>query len=449
MRQGEAEATFRAGFLAATVEHKRGRHREAMERYRALALGATGNPKSPEAHMLAIKNAAQIAAADPANADALAEYGALLAEHLDTWPRSAFADDVYWLLGRLREHERNWQGAIAVYDKISEASPRHAEAIRATARCYEAWLAERKAAGQPTAQQARDAAEWLESILFKPSGDFPERWSPLHRFAATAAARIRLEYTTDGAARAEQILSAALSGAGDAPEDRQSTARALLVFALAAQGKNREAQAVLGQITEADPKVLLSALEALGRVEAQAPREVRAERAALQLRAIAMLAPGYQDLPAASRESLDRIHADALAAAGMIADPRRRDEILETAARLAQKYQQRVEADPENAEAQRAYARIQEAYAQVLLNRPDRASWHAAQKQWRELADKSKPGSPPWFRAKYAVAELHHRLGNNEQAVKMIKLIRVLHPNFGGMEAQFRDLARRCGWQME
>jgi hypothetical protein len=66
--------------------------------------------------------------------------------------------------------------------------------------------------------------------------------------------------------------------------------------------------------------------------------------------------------------------------------------------------------------------------------------------KWRELEKKSPAGSPRWFRAKYAVASLHYRLGNPKQAAKIITLLNVLHPELGGpaMQRQFEDLLRHC-----
>jgi hypothetical protein len=89
---------------------------------------------------------------------------------------------------------------------------------------------------------------------------------------------------------------------------------------------------------------------------------------------------------------------------------------------------------------------VQEAYARLLLEGDDRATLDEALGKWRELEQKSPKASPRWFRAKHAVALLHYRLGNPEQAAKIITLLKVLHPDLGGpeMKAEFEELLERC-----
>jgi hypothetical protein len=58
--------------------------------------------------------------------------------------------------------------------------------------------------------------------------------------------------------------------------------------------------------------------------------------------------------------------------------------------------------------------------------------------QWRNVEARTAPRSDRWFRAKYHVAELQYRLGNKEQAAKMIRLLAVLHPDLGGPELKRR-----------
>ena len=89
---------------------------------------------------------------------------------------------------------------------------------------------------------------------------------------------------------------------------------------------------------------------------------------------------------------------------------------------------------------------IQEEYVRLLLARNDRASLEAALAKGRELERNSPPQSARWFRAKYNVALAHYRLGNKQQAAKIITLLRLLHPELGGaeMKARFDDLLGRC-----
>jgi len=456
-KQGDSARAFDLGYIAATIEHQRGRHAEALERYRRLAMAMPENPQAPEAHLLAIYHAAQLAKASgkggkgdrrilperpdgcsaqnaPVPFSALDQYAALLQEHLRTWPTGPSADQAWRQWGRLREQKHDWQGAIRAYQAISAGDADYLQAAEAVERCYGAWLAERKAAGQPSEELAGKAADWFESLVVGPQGRLPERWSPLQQFAVLAAARLRLDHTAAGYDRTQRILSTALQTAGDAPPQWKSAARVLLVVSLAGQGRSRESGQLLAEISAGSPQQLLSLLEGLERVAATARPEVRGELAQLQLSAIKLLPADPKALSGTERQTLQRVRAQALADAGRTEEALRQYEALAA-----------------------AYPRdgaIQEAYARLLLTRVDRAATAEARKKsiqsalekWRELEEKSPPQSPRWFLAKYWVARLHFELGNKSQAAKIITLLRLLHPELGGPElkSQFEELLRRC-----
>ena len=423
LEQGDAARAFQLGYIAATIEHQRGRHVEAMSRYRQLALAAPTQPKAAEAHLLAVHHAEQIARTG--SPGSLEQYVDVLQEHSQKWPQGPTADQVRWRLGRLREHQRDWQNAIAAYRSISVDYPQYVQVVEAAARCYLAWLDQRREADESREEIAAAAAEWFESLVVGPQERMPERWSPVARSAAVAAARIRLDHTPSGFGRAERILSAALDGPADAPPEWTSTVRAMLVFALAGQGRRSEAAAVLDQISTGPADRLLGMSQGLARVAAPTRPHVPAELAELQWRAVELLSARRGELSEAGRQSLDRLEAQALADAGRI------DEALEAYRRLSASC-------PRDGE-------VQEAYARLLLSRPDRASLETALAKWRDVERKSPPGTDRWFRAKYEVALLHYRLGNHQQTEKIISLMQVLHPELGGpaMKGRFLELLDR------
>ena len=89
---------------------------------------------------------------------------------------------------------------------------------------------------------------------------------------------------------------------------------------------------------------------------------------------------------------------------------------------------------------------IQEAYARLLSEQSDRESLATALIKWRALEKGSPAGAPRWFRAKYAIALVHYRLGDRRQAAKLITLLQLLRPDLGGpeMKRKFEDLLRDC-----
>ena len=422
--QGDRDRAFELGYTAAAIEHKRERHETALDRFRRLALAASENPKAAEAHRLAIYHAAQLAKASPG--EALDRYVELLREHAAAWPDEPRIDDVLRQLGKMAAYRRDYAAAVEAYRAI----PREAineETVEQAAQWYEAWLDGLNHSGKPTEPLAAGAAEWFESLMVGPDGRLPARFGPVARAAALAAARLRLRYTPAGYAQAEAVLSTALDSAPDAPPDWRSTAQAMLVCALAGRGRREEAAALLARISTGPPAQLFSMLEGLARTAADAPPEVRRELAELQLRTIEMLGGDAAGLSDQQRRKLTLLRAQALAEAG------RREAALSAYQTLARQH-------PRN-------AAIQEAYAALLASRDDRDSLHAALQRWRQLQRHLPEGSPRWFRAKYAVAELHCRMGDKQQARKMLDLLALLHPELGGPELkpQFDALRRRCG----
>ena len=85
---------------------------------------------------------------------------------------------------------------------------------------------------------------------------------------------------------------------------------------------------------------------------------------------------------------------------------------------------------------------IQEAYARSLAAGDEPELWRGALRQYRIVETRSPEGSPRWFRAKYAIAQLHLRLGDPAKAAKIVRLTQLLHPELGGpaMRDRFEQL---------
>ena len=421
---GDAAGSLDAGYLAAMIVQKQGDHRAAAERCRRLALAATGEPRAAEIHLQAVRNWAELAKSG--EDEALASYDALLEEHLRTWPRAASADRVRWWLGALRRYEGDWDGAIAAYRDMSPGDVRFAEAVDAVGQCHEARLAEMAGDRDAIGRRAADAAGWFESIVLGPEGRLPERISPAQRRAAVWAARMRFR-TADGYEPAGRLLTRVLNAATDAPDDWRREAEALLVVALAGGGHVAEAGQWFDRLAAAGPGPLFDVLEQLRVIAQSASGEQAARLADLQLRAVELLGRRQSELSVDQRVALRQVSAGAAVTAGR------------TAEALCQ-YAELVQLRPDDGE-------LREAYASLLAAQTDRASLDGALAQWREIERRSKSGTARWFRAKYAVAELNLRLGRPDKAEQILRLVELLHPEFGGptMKPRFEELLRRCG----
>src|SRR5262249_55562307 len=116
----------------------------------------------------------------------------------------------------------------------------------------------------------------------------------------------------------EDVLNTALSNATDAPDEWQTTARTLLVAALAAQGRMDEAVKALGRISGGTPADLLLMLEELTKASQRVDPKLREQLAKLELKTLSSL--DAAQLNAQQRDAVDRIRARALADLGKPAE---------------------------------------------------------------------------------------------------------------------------------
>jgi hypothetical protein len=128
-------------------------------------------------------------------------------------------------------------------------------------------------------------------------------------------------------------------------------------------------------------------------------------------------------LDATSRAALRRDRAACLAALG------RRKEAIDELKSLTRAY-------PRDGQTQEELA--------ALLAAGDEADLAAAATKWHEVAARSRPGTPRWFRAHLELARTQLRLGQVAAARETIDRVAVGHPDFGGdaMQGKFDDLSR-------
>jgi hypothetical protein len=422
-QEHDSSRAFEAAYAAATIEKERDHYRAAIDRYRKLALVTPADPKAAEAHLLAVWCAGQLAQREqPARLD---EYEQLLREHVDRWSRSPTTSQAGWWLGRLEEHQQAYQEAIKALRYVRPDDPQFALAVEATGRCYAALLAESRRAGKPTAQLAADAVRYFEQAL-SPARQPAAQSAAAARAAAVAGARIWLLEIPNGAAQAEKLLNTALGRAVDAPPEWQIAARSLLVCALAAQGRVSQAEELLKQIPIGRPVDAISTLETLAELSRRASGNNQRVLAELELRAADDLLSKRDELERATLEAILRMRAMALAKIG-----RRADAIGELESLAAD--------NPRDGQ-------TQEELASLLMAGGDASDSKAALGKWREIANKSRAGSPRWFRSHYGLARAQFDLGDAARARSTIKLVESSHADLGGteMKAKFQQLLAEC-----
>lgn len=422
---GDTEQAFRLGYTAATIEHRRNEHREAWRRYRELAVSLPEEPQAADAHRLAQYHCAQLLRNDPQNKELQGEYIELLREFLEHWPGISVAEGIRYRLARMLQLNGRYKEAVEAFAQIPPQSEHAGEAVAGLEACYTALL---------EAENGAARAEHLDEALSHLVGmggnsDRLDPANPQQQAARLAWARLQLRFGDPQAVARElaRLLEAIPENHQGASELRQRVSVYLATAALLT-GNPAEAQQYLqpagGSLAEL-PTALRCELVRI--LYARLGENTPARSGIAQWTAtLAESLQGAADLPHDLASSLTSILAESLAAAG------REAEALARYRRLASQH-------PNNGE-------IQEAYATLLARRDDRTSLEEALEVWRTVEQKSREGTPRWYRAKLAVADLHRRLGRPEQALKIISLLEVVHPDLGGpkLAEQFRQLRRLC-----
>jgi tetratricopeptide (TPR) repeat protein len=397
----DADSAFQLAYKAALVQQRRGRIDDTIERLADLAARAPTHAQADQAHLLAVWLSAAEARKNPNQLDRYAE---LLSRHTHTWPDRATSDQARMWLGQLGESQSRWSDAVAAYRGVSKSTEHFEIAVERVAHSWKQWLAQLSRDNQPCEETARDAAEFLAKLCSDAMGNVPAELNATQRFAAITAAEILLQYTTDGYATAEQILSRALQHAATAPSQWTASANLLLVLALVGQPSKRD-QAIdrLKSVGAGDPQELLRTLGKVAQLAEQAQAAQQQQLAAVQLEIARLLEPKRSALAPQQQLQLDVVRAKAHAAAGQ----------RDAAVRL---FEQIVAAQPDNGE-------FQERYAQLLLDAAEAASLNKALERWRIIARRSPPQSERWYAAKYSIALAQFKLGDKQGAAKLIRYL--------------------------
>jgi hypothetical protein len=250
-----------------------------------------------------------------------------------------------------------------------------------------------------------------------PQNRWPDSWTALQRDTAIALARLHLRFTTQPSPYAERLLAAALRADSSEPDSTgfpawQSTARMLLVEALAGNGKTVEAQTLAKQAASGPVEALLETVIAL---DGQLTRDSRFESGdralgELVFFMVRLVDSRRSELDAASIARLGVCRASALAAIGD--RPAAHAQFAALAAR-----------SPDDGE-------LHERYATFLMASDSQRDLRDALDRWQQVESRSRRGGPRWRRARAARIDLLARLGQHAEADKLTRLTQLLYPDW-------------------
>lgn len=395
-RQAEADDRSRAEQLAreaSAIVWEAQRWNEARRWYLELASLTADQQEAAEAHLMAVRSAAQAARDTP---DQLAAYAALLAGHTSRWPASPTADTARTWQAKLAEQQQDWPRAASLHVKEllrHESRP----AAQSVVNCFRRAIKNGSTKPEDVLAAAARlvAAEHTNSLL--------------------TGLRLQLEYSPRVAGASKSKLAAAASTlATSTPEFEQAC---LMLCELAVGNRdNSEARRHLANL-ESNEEVDL-ALETLDRMsgwDSQAVAQLRLE----------LVEHYFVDQQTESAIDWQRQRAAALRDLGQVASS------IDAARKC-------VAASPQT-------AADQWLLASCLLATDSKSELREAEAIGERLIGGLKKGTPAWFRAKLLLAETWMKLGEMDRASRLLQMTNVLYPEWGGAEAKaaFEALRKR------
>jgi hypothetical protein len=234
-----------------------------------------------------------------------------------------------------------------------------------------------------------------------------------------------MRFTKDHYAAAGRTLEFALTDTSTLSPESVAQARAIHAVALAGQRRLGDAMQAVDASVTAPVERQVTMLDALVRLALPAEYEVR--QGELALRVVQRVEPRVAQLSATERRVFGQSRAAALALAG-------------DKSRALAEYEQLVAQFPNDGE-------LHESIAAILADSSDPVILRQALAKTREIQRRSPAPSPLWFRAQLLEVQCLIRLGEAGDAVKLIEVTRILHPDLGGPEAaaRFAELLIEAG----
>ena len=424
------------------------RFREAATAFQELAA-APRHERSAATHLLWAFCLGKLIDKEPTD-EHRAEFVAALASLSERFPTSTEAGEAIWLLGQLTERQQRFREAINGYAAISSKHARRDEAWAAIARCHERLIAQLRSEKMATADAEEAAITQLSpatravlevveklgtsasekrldeddlkseisnskfqisNLISRPQSELLVRLArlllerqPISESPPRSRERVDEDLSVD------RLLEVVLSFSRDA-EWRKSAGQ-LRVISLAGQRKIDEAEKLLDSLEKAGPDELLAMLDGLTAVSVRCDSTTRRFVAELQLKALQDLALStQQELTAAQRTRLWRARAEAYAATGQVSKAITASEQL-------------LEKTPRDAKLLRSMAELCELLETNAANKQ-------AKGYWRRLEGLLKSGSPDWLDARWHVIRCCQKLGEKDEADKLLKVTKLLYPDLG------------------
>ncbi len=428
------EAADEIEYTQASILLSQERLEEAIAVLERLLERSPSGGRSDEASLLRAYAAGRVYTATPTRANR-ERYTGLLEEHRSRYSDSPTFAEATWMLANLQEQRNQWTQALELYLQIAGDANHGSESQLRVAVLYEQILDRLRELNAPLSEWEDRAVEDLTGF----TRQFPKEASELTAQQAEIVlrvCRIALSHREHPYEHVDHLLAPILAAAetqsrraersGVAPDAHWSNiarvSAQLRVVSLAGQGRLQEASRMFESLSLTEPDVLLGLLLGLGELaESLAPQQ-RQGLGHLQLQAARQLQLQREKLSPEQQETLDRAQAEAYLTTGNVID-------------AVLIYEQLLKSRPGNPQ-------LLQTLADLYQQQGTRASLQKARKALETLESKQKPGTRPWLETRLNLATVVAAAGDGQQALKLIRLTRVVYPELGGedLAKQFQSL---------
>lgn len=448
---GKAEIAFALGYTAASIRIQQQQFPQAADAFHQLVAKFPNNPRTPNAQLLEAYSLGKIYQQTPTGVHR-ENYTNLLLQHVEVFPNHSTTGDAYWMLGQLEEQRRQNTLALSYYGKIPVDHRYGLAAQLGVARCYEKILS-RLEELESTAEKEQKPAiqaktlEWETAAanhLGRLVASYPKEPEPLRSGQADITlklAQMELTRTQPNYSRADSVLERILvsgtqqqSAQPPLSEEEKSdwsrilkTARQWRIVSLAGQGLSDRAEMLVRELSNSSTQDVLGVLDGLMQVAEQADPVTRRKLGELQRQTALELHRRRDQLDPDEQERLDHCRAQAYLATNQT------EEALAI-------YNQMLAAQPKD-------FGLRERIANLLAESDDQQALRKAKQLWRAMESQSKPGSLPWLKRRYQVARCSWKLGEGDEAKKLLGVTALLYPQLGNAElkAQYEQLQKEVG----
>ncbi len=436
--RGRSELAFHFGFTRASIEIKSRNWSDAAADLCELVEQFSGNPKAPEAHLLAAFALGRAYDEKPTPARR-EEYTRVLDEHRIRYAGSPTFPEATWMLARLNERRGKIAAALELFKSIPRDHKRGPTAQVAVAQCYETILERLREIHEPVDVWQEEAVTALREMLSRSSK--PAEWSTENAEIAMRLARILLHEKPAQFAAADKLLVQAGAALGPAKEPAaeatspdaaspvaatRALVRQLQVISLAGQGRFADARELLRQLSTTSPAELLRILDGIAPLQSGESEDPFHDLGELQLEAALRLGEHRGELAPAEQRRLDECLARAYVAVGQ---KRRGIEIYEDLLKQAPRDKP-----------------LLTAYAELLTRCGNTDCLKKAVTTWRKLEGLCQEAGPEWFAMRYQVCSALFALNETGEACKLVKVTRLVYPDIEdrALQKKFAELEAKC-----